>query len=98
MSAPWGVELNQNILSFIKSNSFKVLSDKNLDGFSVPVLRDFLRVKMFGEFALQVVSSEFSEIFLRKFGKVWCVFVYSFSQLKLKLVIITRWLLEFAAM
>jgi len=81
MSAPWSVELNEDILIFSEGNSLEVLSDEDLDWLGIPIFWDILGVEVLLEVSVEVVLSELGEVLLRQLGEVRGVLVNSLGQL-----------------
>jgi len=62
MSAPWGIEFNENVLRLVKSDFIEVRCDEDLDGGLVPIFGEVLAQKMLLKLAFkEIVDSMLKE-------------------------------------
>ncbi len=62
MSAPWGVEFNEDVLGLVVCDFGEVGSDENLNGVLVPVFRQVLGEEVPLEFTFKEGTDEFFDV------------------------------------
>eukprot|EP00116_Pleurobrachia_bachei_P016514 sb/3476776/ len=84
MSTPRSIKLNKDIFLRVIGDICEVLSDQNLNGLGIPVIRNLLRVKMFLKVSREVVAGKLGKVLLGQVGEVRGVLIDSLSQLRRK--------------
>ena len=62
LTTPRCIELNKNIFGLVKSDFFEILSDQNLDGLVVPILRDIFGLEERDKLSSLVVVHELPDL------------------------------------
>ncbi|KAF1747809.1 hypothetical protein GCK72_024275 [Caenorhabditis remanei] len=71
VSAPWSVELDEDVLGVVTGDLFEVLSDKNLDWVLVPILWNLLGHKVWLDGSIKVVLGELGDVLGGDLLEVW---------------------------